>query len=397
MDLNFQPNDIEFQKEVRSWLEANLTDDLKQKIANAPGSYLEPEEQISWQKKLYSRGWMGTNWPKEYGGAGFTSTQKFIFNAEFSRVGAPAPIAFGVTMVAPVIMKFGTPEQKAKYLPDILQSKVWWCQGYSEPGSGSDLASLSTKAEDKGDHWLVNGAKTWTTKAQHADMMFCLVRTAQENRRQDGITFMLFDMNQPGIEVKPIVMSDSVPAPMQEINTVFLNDVVVPKENILGEVGKGWTCAKYLLEFERGNASSPRLYRGLNGLRDIAVTENRLQESEVQMQLASFESQIMALEATEIDILGKLTTGQNVGPNSSMMKTRGTELSTQMSEMAVELCGNRALPYNLNLPGSNKEQVMPNYAAVSAPAYFNHRKEKIYAGSNEVQRNIMAKLVLGLS
>ena len=238
-------------------------------------------------------------------------------------------------------MAFGTDEQKEKYLPDILSSEVWWCQGYSEPGSGSDLASLKTKAEDKGDHYLVNGAKTWTTMAQHADMIFCLVRTSNEEIRQMGISFLLIDMHSPGITVQPIVTLDKAPEGHQEINTVFFEDVKVPKENLIGEEGKGWTYAKYLLEFERGNGYSAGLYSSLEKIVDMAKTPTSggaslMEDSSFKEKLADVEVQINAMEATELRILGSLSAGQNVGPESSLLKTRGTEIGQLITELAVE-------------------------------------------------------------
>ncbi len=278
----------------------------------------------------------------------------------------------------------------------ILSSKVWWCQGYSEPGSGSDLASLKTKAEDKGDHYLVNGAKTWTTSAQHADMIFCLVRTSNEEIRQMGISFLLIDMHSPGITVQPIVTLDKAPEGHQEINTVFFEDVKVPKENLIGEEGKGWTYAKYLLEFERGNGYSASLYSSLKKIVDMAKTptsggEPLIDDSTFKEKLADVEVQINAMEATELRILGSLSAGQNVGPESSLLKT--------ITELAVEAVDYYAIPFNNPGPGigHNEPPIGSAFANSSAPRYFNYRKASIYAGSNEIQRNIMAKLVLGLT
>jgi hypothetical protein len=326
-----------------------------------------------------------------------------MFNKEMSAASAPSVVAFGEKMVAPVIMAFGSDEQKNKYLPEILASQVWWCQGYSEPGSGSDLASLKTKAEDKGDHYLINGAKTWTTLAQHADMIFCLVRTSQEDIPQKGISFLLIDMNTPGIVVQPINTLDNTPIGHHEVNTVFFEDVKVPKENLIGEEGKGWTYAKYLLEFERGNGYSSELYSQLSKLRLRAQSEDVGSSSLSEdigfiEKLAKIEVQINAMEATELRILGSLTAGQNVGPESSLLKARGTEIGQAITELAVELVGYYALPFNNPGPelGHNEEPIGSQFANTSAPRYFNYRKASIYAGSNEIQRNIMAKLVLGL-
>jgi alkylation response protein AidB-like acyl-CoA dehydrogenase len=307
-------------------------------------------------------------------------------------------------MVAPVIMKFGTDEQKAKFLPPILNSEVWFCQGYSEPGSGSDLASLKTKAEDKGDHYLVNGVKTWTTMAQYADWMFCLVRTSNEDIRQMGISFILIDMNTPGISVKPIITLDTPAEGYQEINMVYFEDVKVPKENLVGEQGKGWTCAKYLLEFERGNAYSPGLKGAMAHLKQAAAAEQdglgqSFADSEDFMKkFNDVEVQILAMEATELRILGALAAGQNLGPESSILKTRGTELQQAVTELALEITGNYAAPLDQSTPapGDNFQPVGPEASNGVTQEYFNTRKVSIYAGSNEIQRNIMSKLVLGL-
>ena len=404
MDLQFTQEELDFQSEVRDWLKENYPEDMRERHNNSPNGSISREEQMQWQVALYKQGWAGINWPKEYGGAEFNASKKYLFNKEMAAVNAPTVIAFGEKMVAPVIMAFGTNEQKEKYLPDILSSKVWWCQGYSEPGSGSDLASLKTKAEDKGDHYLVNGAKTWTTMAQHADMIFCLVRTSNEEIRQMGISFLLIDMHSPGIIVQPIVTLDKAPEGHQEINTVFFEDVKVPKENLIGEEGKGWTYAKYLLEFERGNGYSAGLYSSLEKIVDMAKTptsggEPLMEDSSFKEKLADVEVQINAMEATELRILGSLSAGQNVGPESSLLKTRGTEIGQLITELAVEAVDYYAIPFNNPGPGigHNEPPIGSAFANTSAPRYFNYRKASIYAGSNEIQRNIMAKLVLGLT
>ena len=404
MNLQFTQEELDFQKEVRDWIKDNYPEDMKERLTNAPNGHVTKEEHVQWQPALYEKGWAGINWPKEYGGASFTASQKYLFSKEMAAARAPGFTAFGVSMVAPVIMAFGSDEQKSKYLPDILSSKVWWCQGYSEPGSGSDLASLKTKAEDKGDHYLVNGAKTWTTMAQHADMIFCLVRTSQEDIRQKGISFLLIDMHSEGIEVQPINTLDNTPIGHHEVNTVFFEDVKVPKENLIGEEGKGWTYAKYLLEFERGNGYSSELYQQLQQIKAKAEAEDasgaKLSEDLSFMEsVAKLEVQINAMEATELRILGSLTAGQNVGPESSLLKTRGTEIGQAITELAVELVGYYGIPFNNPGPeiGNNEPAIGSRFANTAAPRYFNYRKASIYAGSNEIQRNIMAKLVLGLS
>ena len=403
MDISFSEEDRAFQAEVRTWLEDAWPEALRDKKARSALGKLSKEDHVAWQQRLAEKGWAARNWPREHGGAGFTPTQNYIFDLETARVGAPGVIPFGITMVAPVIMKFGTEEQKQRYLPDILASRVWWCQGYSEPGSGSDLASLSTRAEDKGDHYLVNGVKTWTTMAQHADMIFCLVRTSQEDRRQLGISFLLIDMKTPGIEVKPIITLDQPAEGDQEINMVYLEDVVVPKENLIGEEGKGWTCAKYLLEFERGNAYSPALKGAVSGLKEVAAATptgagNYANDIDFQRRLNDVEVQLLAMEYVELRILSQLAAGQNVGPESSMLKTRGTELQQAVTELAMEIAGVYAAPLDSSTSddGDNFQPIGPDSANGVAQDYFNTRKVSIYAGSNEIQRNIMSKLVLGL-
>lgn len=401
MDLSFTPEDNAFRQEVIDFLDENLTDDLRQKMAENRNSYLPKEDHVKWQKALNDKGWMVPDWPEEHGGPGWTTTQKYIFDTEMANHNAPGVMPFGPRMCAPVIMKFGTEEQKKRFLPRMLSNEDWWCQGYSEPGSGSDLASLQMKAEDKGDHFLCNGSKIWTTLAQYADWIFCLVRTNNEGKRQEGISFLLIDMNTPGITVDPIYTLDQPIEGAQEINQVFFDDVKVPKENLVGELNKGWTCAKYLLEFERGNAYAGRLKRGAQKIRAIASAEKDggdavINNSDFKMKLAKLEVDIQALEMTELRILSKLSSGQNMGPESSLMKCRGTDLYQEVVELALEAVGTYGAPFIPLYPGSNQEPVGPDYANGSAPRYFNARKVSIYGGSNEIQRNIMAKLILGL-
>ncbi|MEM9622343.1 MAG: acyl-CoA dehydrogenase family protein [Pseudomonadota bacterium] len=404
MDISFSDADREFQNEVRDWMEQAWPQELRDKQGKSALGKLAKEDLVAWQKRLADKGWAATNWPAEYGGASFSPTQSYIFDLERARVGAPNVVPFGITMVAPVIMKFGTQEQKDFFLPKILNSDIWFCQGYSEPGSGSDLASLSTKAEDKGDHYLVNGVKTWTTLAQYADWMFVLVRTSQEDIRQLGISFILVDMKTPGITVKPIITLDEPSEGYQEINTVYFEDVVVPKENLVGEQGKGWTCAKYLLEFERGNAYSPALKGALSHLQTFAQSEHDgsgqsyWDNDDFQRRFQDVQVQVLAMEYTELRILGALAAGQNVGPESSMLKTRGTELQQAVTSLAMEIAGVYGLPLDQSTPapGDNFQPVGPESANGVTQEYFNTRKVSIYAGSNEIQRNIMSKLVLGL-
>ena len=400
MDLEFSQEDFEFQQEVRSWIKENYPEEMRRRSALG----FTKDDLVYWQQALYKRGWSGLNWPAEYGGPEFTHTQRYLFDLEMAAADTPSVLPFGLNMVAPVIMKFGTQEQKDKYLPDILASRVWWCQGYSEPGSGSDLASLRMKAARDGDHYVVNGTKTWNTLGQHADMIFCLVRTSNEDIPQKGISFLLIDMHSPGVDVQPIITIDKPPAGFQEINMIHFTDVKVPVENLIGEEGKGWTYAKYLLEFERGNAYSHGLKAGLANIRNIASAEasnegaSLLEDEGFRHKLAATEIAISAMEFTELRILSSLSTGKNVGPESSLLKCRGTELQQTLTELAMEAVGYYGLPFNNPPPdkGINYEPVGPDYANALPLDYLNKRKVSIYAGSNEIQRNIMAKLVLGL-
>ncbi|MEX0840321.1 MAG: acyl-CoA dehydrogenase family protein [Parvibaculum sp.] len=402
MDLSFSKEDEAFRKEVRQFIEESYTPVMRAKHARSKHGYIDKESHVQWQKALAKKGWLAPNWPVEYGGPGFTHSQKYIFDVEMGRAGVPHTVPFGPTMVAPVIMKFGTPEQKKRFLPDILETNVLWCQGYSEPGAGSDLASLQTKAENKGDHYLVNGSKIWTSVAQWADWIFCLVRTSKEGKPQEGISFLLIDMKTPGVKVEPLVLLDGTPAPHQEVNQVFFTDVKVPIENRVGEENKGWTYAKYLLEFERGNPYSAGLTRAIGKVRKIAADTEAggrtlAEDPGFRAKIAEIEAQITALEFTELRIFSALSTGGNVGPESSLLKCRGTELQQAISELAVEAVGFYTMPFvEDGMVETNEPNIGPDYAMTTAPYYFSLRKASIYAGSNEVQRNIMAKAVLGL-
>ncbi len=404
MDLAFSDADRAFQAEVRAFIADKFDEDLRAKMAQSKNGYLDKEGQVKWQKALHGKGWVAPGWPPEYGGTGFTSTQRYIFELEMAAAGTPTVSPMGLKMVAPVIMEFGTPEQKARHLPPILSSDIWWCQGYSEPGSGSDLASLQMRAEDKGDHYLCNGTKIWTTHAQWADWIFCLVRTnTRAAKPQEGISFVLIDMTTPGITVKPIVTLDGPVTDQQEVNQVFFDNVRVPKENLVGEENKGWTCAKYLLEFERANIYAPGLRRALQKVRTIAASEadgagaSLAEDPDFRLRLEELDIAITAMEYTELRIFAALSAGEAPGAESSLLKTRGSELQQAVSELALEAVANYAAPFVADTwARSNEPRPGPDYAAPVAPSYFNYRKTSIYAGSNEVQRNIMAKLVLGL-
>ena len=402
MDLAFTRDDLAFRDEVRAFIAAHYDDELRWKMAQSKNGYLDKDGQLKWQKALFARGWAAPNWPVEHGGPGWTAAQKYIFDLEMAAAGTPIVSPMGLKMVAPVIMAFGTDAQKQRFLPPILSSDVWWCQGYSEPQSGSDLASLQMKCEDKGDHYLLNGSKIWTTHAQWADWMFNLVRTENTGKPQEGISFILVDMRTPGITVRSLPTLDDPMEGEQEINQVFYEDVRVPKENLVGREGQGWTLAKYLLEFERGNAYAPGLRRALTKVRTIAKDQKAgagtlHDDPDFRRRIEDLDTQISAMEFTELRIFSALSAGQRPGAESSLLKCRGTELQQAITELAIEAIGHWALPFIRNTwERTNVPRPGPGYAAPVAPYYFNMRKTSIYAGSNEIQRNIMAKAVLGL-
>jgi alkylation response protein AidB-like acyl-CoA dehydrogenase len=410
MDLSFTPQDLAFQAEVRAWIAATYTPQLRAKMALSKNGYLDKAGQLEWQQALYKKGWAAPDWPVDLGGPGWTSSQRYIFNMEVSAAGCPQPSPMGLKMVAPVIMAFGNDDQKAQHLPKILASEIWWCQGYSEPGSGSDLASLQMKAEkttrDGVEGYLLNGSKIWTTHAQWADWMFNLVRTSTEAKNQNGISFILVDMKTPGISIRALPTLDGPVEGQQEINQVFYEDVFVPATNLIGEEGKGWTYAKYLLEFERGNAYAPGLKNALKKVKRIASVEQAGEgvlaaDPDFARKIADLEIQISVLDATELKIFSGLSSGKSVGAASSMLKCKGSEMQQAISELALEAVGEAGIPFVADswaiVDGrSNEPMPVPDYAAAVSPSYFNYRKTSIYAGSNEIQRNIMAKMVLGL-
>ena len=396
MDLQFTTEELAFRDEVRGFLKDKLPEDLSHKVKN--GLQLSKQDMERWHAILNERGWLANHWPEQHGGPGWSAVQKFIFEHECALAGTPRIVPFGLSMLGPVLIKYGNEAQKAHWLPRILNGADWWCQGYSEPGSGSDLASVKTSAVRDGDHYIVNGQKTWTTLGQHANMIFCLVRTNREAKAQQGISFLLVDMNSPGVEVRPIITLDGE----HEVNEVFFTDVKVPVENLVGEENKGWTYAKYLLEFERGNPYSPGLYSSLDEVREMAketVVNGRplAEDPSFKARYADLRSQITAMEFTELRIFSSLSIGGNVGPESSLLKCRGTEIQQEISQLMVEVLGDYAAPTIENgMIETNEPEVGPEGAFTAAPYYFSLRKASIYAGSNEVQRNIMAKAVLGL-
>jgi len=397
MELRLSEEDAAFQAEVRRFVAENLPADIRRRVEL--GKRLPREDYVTWQKILYKRGWIAPGWPKEYGGPGWTPLQQYLFEQELDLAPTPRIIPFGLVMVAPVIMEFGDQAQKDRYLPRILASDDWWCQGYSEPGAGSDLASLRTRAVADGDDYVVNGAKTWTTLAQYADMIFCLVRTSEEARKQDGISFLLIDMKSPGVTVRPIVTFDGG----REINEVFFDDVRVPRANLVGEAGKGWTYAKFLLGHERtGIAAVGRSKRQIGELKAIAAKEpanggTLISDPAFRAKIAAVEVDLLALESVVLKVLSEQAAGRAPGPEASLLKIKGTEVQQAISELMFEAVGTYANPYIAESfeDGWNEPPIGPDYAAPIAPYYFNWRKASIYGGTNEIQRNIIAKMVLG--
>jgi len=410
VELTWSAEDQRFQDEVRAFLDAELTDELRRVGQGLTSVYGPPEQSLAWQRILNRKGWVAPAWPKAYGGCAWSVAQRYIWASETARAGAPPLSPMGIGMCGPVLIGYGTSEQRAYYLPRILSGEDFWCQGYSEPGSGSDLASLQMSARDEGEYFVCDGHKIWTTHAHVANWIFCLVRTSQERIRQLGITFLLIDMKSPGVTVKPIVSLSG-----EHIqNEVFFDDVKVPKANVVGRVGDGWTVAKYLMEFERGGGvSAPGLKVRLDKIRAMADAErgevNALSEEDrsFRRNLAAAAIEIDALEAVELRVMSRLSQGEAPGPESSMMKTVSTELSQRLTELALDAVGGWAWPYQPHTVfagGPSPFFTAPEDAAAVGPAYsrtvmakhLNDRAASIYAGTNEIQRNIMAKAILGL-
>jgi alkylation response protein AidB-like acyl-CoA dehydrogenase len=396
MDLTFSPEEEAFRAEVRAFI-ADAKSKMPKNMGAPESATRTKDDYLAWHKLLYKKGWVAPAWPKEYGGTGWTVTQRYIFNEECAQAETPTTLPFGLSMVAPVIFTFGDDEQKMKYLPRILSGEDWWCQGYSEPGAGSDLASLRTKAVREGDFYIVNGQKTWTTLAQYADWIFCLVRTDSNVKSQEGITFLLIDMKTPGITVKPIIVLDGA----HEVNDVFFDNVKVPVANRVGEENKGWTYAKFLLVHERsGIARVAGSKRAVERLKEIAGSEMvdgkpLIDTEDFSRKVAELEVELSALEFTELRTLAAESKGKMAGPESSILKIRGTEIQQRITELTEEAVGYYAFPNERGL-GSNEYPVGPDFAVGAAGRYFNMRKASIYGGSNEIQRNIIAKAVLGL-
>ncbi len=402
MDLDFTPEQTAFRADVRGFIEKAFPADLREKAKT--GKRLGKEDILRWQRILHEKGWGAVFWPEAFGGTGWDAVQKHIFDEELAAVGAPMQLPFGLKMVAPVIQRFGSPEQQKRFLPGIIAGKDWWCQGYSEPGAGSDLASLKTRAELQGDHYVVNGQKTWTTLGQHADWIFCLVRTNSEVRKQEGISFLLIDMKTPGITVRPIIMLDGE----HEVNEVFFDNVKVPVENRIGEENKGWTYAKFLLGHERtGIAGVGRSKAALRRLKRLAQRQPGddgqpiIEDPRFRDRLVQLELELLALEITNLKMLSAEGKAHAPGPEASILKVKGSEIQQMLTELAAMALGPYALAY---IPegleeGWSGETPAPQYTRDDLGTtgyYFNTRKTTIYGGSSEVQKNIISQMVLGL-
>jgi len=400
MEISFKlpPEDEAFRDEVRTFVDRNLPPETRRRVEGR--KRLRKEDFVGWQKILWRKGWIAPHWPVEHGGTDWPPLRRFVLQEELAAAPVPRVIPFGIHMLGPVIIAFGSDEQKARFLPRILSSEDWWCQGYSEPDSGSDLASLKTRAVREGDHYVVNGQKTWTTFAQYADMMFCLARTANAGKPQEGISFLLLDMKSPGVTVRPITTLDGG----QEINEVFLEDVRVPVGNLVGEENRGWSYAKFLLSHERTNAAE--VGRSRRWLREVEAMARRerdngtplLKDSVFRERLTDIELDLCALEAVVLRVLADEGQGRTPGPEASLLKIKGTEIQQALTELMFEAIGPYAAPCVPDAleDGWNEEPIGPPYAAPIAPLYFNWRKASIYGGSNEIQKNIIAKLVFGL-
>ena len=391
MDLNYSVEELAFRDEVRGWLQENMPNDLREKVTNY--QEMSRDDLLRWHRILAQKGWIAPEWPIEWGGKDWTVVQRYIFEEECAFAGCPPLIPFGLKMCGPVLHRFGTPEQQQRFLPGIYNGDVFWCQGYSEPESGSDLASLKTSAVRQGDYYIVNGQKIWTTWGHHADWIFCLVRTDQGAKKQEGISFLLFDMRTPGITVRPLILMDGA----HEVNEVFFDDVKVPAENLVHRENDGWTVAKYLLGHERmGTGGIGGSKRELAKLKVLATKEMRngkplLEDPRFRDRVSRVEVELMALEITNLRFLDQLRGGRAPGAEVSLLKIKGTEIQQALTELLVEVMGPLTQPFR-----AIEAMDFDTSTATLLPRYFNYRKTTIYAGSNEIQRNIIAKATLGL-
>jgi len=391
MDLNYTAEELAFRDEVRAWLDANIPADLREKVLEY--RELTKDDLVRWHRILAKKGWVAPSWPKAWGGTDWSPVQRYIFEEEYAYAGAPPIAPFGPTMCASVLLQFGTEAQKRRFLPRIFDGDDFWCQGYSEPGSGSDLASLKTRAERRGDHYVVNGQKIWTTLGHYGDWIFCLVRTDNTSKKQEGISFLLIDMATPGITVRPLILLDEG----HEVNEVFFEDVEVPIENLVHEEGKGWTVAKYLLGHERLNTGRiGASKREMVKLKEIAARATKngqplLDDPRFRDKLSRVEIELMALEITNLRFVDEMRRTGRIGAEVSMLKIRGTEIQQAITELLMQVAGPLAQAFRpIDYDGFDR------FTASIAPRYFNFRKTSIYAGSNEIQRNIIAKAALGL-
>ena len=392
MDLNFTADELAFRAEIRQWVAEHLPKDISAKVHDA--LRLSKDDMQRWAKILGARGWLGWAWPKQFGGPGWSAVQRHLFEEECALAGAPRIVPFGPVMVAPVIMAFGTQAQQQRHLPGIMSGEVWWSQGYSEPGSGSDLASVKTRAERQGDKYIVNGQKAWTTLGQYGDWIFCLVRTDNSGKPQTGISFLLIDMKSPGVTVRPVIMLDGG----HEVNEVFFDDVEVPIDNLIGEENKGWTYAKYLLAHERSNiADVNRAKRELERLKRIAKAEGMMDDPRFRDQVALLEVDIVALEMMVLRVLSADRSGKQTLDVAGLLKIRGSEIQQRYSELMMLAGGPFSLPFihEAMAAGWQGEYIGAAHCAPLASHYFNTRKTTIYGGSSEVQRNIVAQTMLG--
>jgi alkylation response protein AidB-like acyl-CoA dehydrogenase len=397
MDLNLTEAENRFREEVHSFVRVRLPESIRAK--NSRAEHLSADDLTSWYQNLHARGWIGSNWPVQFGGPGWSPVQQYVFEEELAAAGAPFPPAFGTKLVGPVIMAFGSPAQQAYFLPRILSGEHWWCQGYSEPGAGSDLASLRTRAVHEGDHYTVNGQKTWTTFAQYANWIFCLVRTDPQAKSQRGISFLLIDMKSAGVTVRPIITLDGA----HEVNEVWFENVRVPAENLIGEENQGWTYAKFLLEHERSTfAGVGHIKRDLRRLKAIASEERRggralIEDPLFAAKISQVEIDLMALEITGLRLLDSARAQTAPGPEVSILKVQSSVVQQRLSELLLEAVGPYGLPFvpERERDSSSLSGVGPPHAAGLAAKYCNQRKLSIFGGSNEIQKNIIARMILG--
>lgn len=398
MDLQFTPQEEAFRAQVQTFLQDKLSPELARKVKN--GQILNKQDLESWHTTLNTQGWLANHWPEQYGGPGWGAVEKFIFEHECALAGAPRIVPFGVNMLGPVLIKYASEQQKSYWLPRILSGQDWWCQGYSEPGSGSDLASVKTTAVRDGDHYIVNGQKTWTTLGQHANMIFCLVRTNKDVKAQAGISFLLVDMNTPGVTVRPIITLDGE----HEVNEVFFTDVKVPVENLVGEENKGWTYAKYLLTYERTNIAGVGF--SVAALEKLKVAAERMhyngkplsQDPLFAARMARVEIDLENMKTTNLRVIAAVAGGGVPGAESSMLKIKGTEIRQEILSLTRRAMGPYAVPFveAAMHDGYSEAPIGPEEATAAAAAYFNYRKLSIFGGSNEIQKNIISKMILGL-